>query len=66
MTRRILLTLGLALAVLAVLAYVGYLVVYVVYAGALFRWPFDYDQGEGFELYDAILYSRGQWPYRDN
>ncbi|NIV29821.1 MAG: hypothetical protein GWN58_10045, partial [Anaerolineae bacterium] len=32
----------------------------------LFQWPFDYDQGEGFELYDAILYSRGEWPYRDN
>jgi len=32
----------------------------------LFRWPFDYDQGEGFELYDAILYSQGEWPYRDN
>ena len=55
-----------ALTVLAVLVYVGYLVVYVVYAVDLFRWPFDYDQGEGFELYDAILYSRGEWPYRDN
>lgn len=54
------------LALLAVLVYVGYLVVYVVYAVDLFRWPFDYDQGEGFELYDAILYSRGEWPYRDN
>ena len=55
-----------ALAILAVLVYVGYLVLYVVYAVDLFRWPFDYDQGEGFELYDAILYSRGEWPYRDN
>jgi hypothetical protein len=54
------------LALLAVLVYVGYLVVYVVYAVDLFQWPFDYDQGEGFELYDAILYSRGEWPYRDN
>ena len=63
---RILRYLGAALALLAVLAYVGYLVVYVVYAADLFRWPFDYDQGEGFELYDAILYSRGEWPYRDN
>jgi hypothetical protein len=65
-TRRVLATLGSALAVLAILVYVAYLAVYVVYAGALFRWPFDYDQGEGFELYDAILYSRGEWPYRDN
>ena len=47
--------LGAALALLAVLLYVGYLVVYIVYAVDLFRWPFDYDQGEGFELYDAIL-----------
>ena len=58
--------LGAALALLAVLVYVGYLVVYVVYAVNLFHWPFDYDQGEGFELYDAILYSQGEWPYRDN
>jgi len=57
---------GAALTLLVVLVYVGYLAVYVVYAVELFRWPFDYDQGEGFELYDAILYSQGQWPYRDN
>jgi len=63
---RTLRTLGTILTVLAVLAYLGYLVVYVVYAAGLFRWPFDYDQGEGFELYDAILYSRGEWPYRNN
>ncbi len=54
------------LAVLAIAAYVGYLAIYVSYAVDLFRWPFDYDQGEGFELYDAILYRRGEWPYRDN
>jgi hypothetical protein len=63
---RALKSLRVLLVVLAVLAYTGYLVVYVVYAVDLFRWPFDYDQGEGFELYDAILYSRGEWPYRDN
>lgn len=63
---RILRGLSVVLAVLAVLAYVGYLVVYVSYAVELFRWPYDYDQGEGFELYDAILYSQGEWPYRDN
>jgi hypothetical protein len=54
------------LTILAVLAYVGYLIVYVSYAAELFRWPFDYDQGEGFELYDAILFSQGEWPYQDN
>jgi len=54
------------LTTLAILVYLGYLIVYVVYAVDLFRWPFDYDQGEGFELYDAILYSQGKWPYRDS
>jgi hypothetical protein len=54
------------LAIFAVVAYVGYLVVYVVYAVQLFQWPFDYDQGEGFELHDAVLYSQGEWPYRDS
>lgn len=54
------------LAVLAVVAYISYLAIYVSYAVDLFRWPFDYDQGEGFELYDAILYAQGEWPYRDN
>jgi hypothetical protein len=57
---------GRVLAVLALVAYLGYLVVYGAYALELFRWPFDYDQGEGFELYDAILYSQGKLPYRDN
>jgi len=63
---RILKGLATVLTLLAVLVYVGYLVLYVVYAVDLFRWPFDYDQGEGFELYDAVLYSQGEWPYRDN
>ena len=54
------------LALLAVLTYVGYLGIYVHYAVELFGWPFDYDQGEGFELNDAILYSQGEWPYREN
>ncbi len=63
---RILKLLGLTLTFFAILVYAGYLVVYAVYAANLFHWPFDYDQGEGFELYDAILFSRGEWPYRDN
>ncbi|HEY73056.1 MAG: hypothetical protein DRJ03_11405 [Chloroflexi bacterium] len=63
---RILKSLGAALALLAVLAYLGYMIVYVVYAVNLFQWPFDYDQGEGFELYDAILYNQGEWPYQSN
>ncbi len=51
---------------LAVLVYLGYLAVYITYAADLFRWPYDYDQGESFELYDAVLHSRGEWPYRDS
>lgn len=53
------------LAGLAVLAFLAYLSVYVAYAADLFRWPYDYDQGESFELYDAVLHSQGEWPYRD-
>lgn len=51
---------------LAVAVFVGYLVIYCVYAFSLFRFPYDYDQGEGFELNDSILFSQGQWPYRSN
>lgn len=51
---------------IALLAFVGYLIVYVIYAVELFRFPFDYDQGEGFELMDTVYFSRGEWPYRDN
>ncbi len=40
-------------------------VVYVVYAANLIQFPFDYDQGEGFELVDTIMFSQGQWPYLD-
>jgi hypothetical protein len=63
---RILKVLGIILSLLALMAYVGYLAVYIVYAIDLFQWPFDYDQGEGFELYDAILFARGDWPYKDS
>lgn len=55
-----------ALIGLALLAFVGYFVVYTLYAVHLFQFPFDYDQGEGFELMDTLLFSRGEWPYRDN
>ncbi|MBX3061287.1 MAG: hypothetical protein KF770_32930 [Anaerolineae bacterium] len=51
---------------LALAAFVGYLVVYTIYAVELFRFPFDYDQGEGFELMDTVLFSQGEWPYRNN
>ena len=38
---------------LALAAFVGYLIIYVIYAWQLFNFPFDYDQGEGFELVDT-------------
>jgi hypothetical protein len=50
---------------LALLAFTGYLLVYFNYAWQLFNFPFDYDQGEGFELVDTLLFSQGEWPYRD-
>ncbi|MGH2593342.1 MAG: ArnT family glycosyltransferase [Anaerolineae bacterium] len=50
----------------AILVFVGYFVIFCVYAFALFRFPYDYDQGEGFELNDSILFARGEWPYKDN
>lgn len=39
--------------------------VYLIYAVNLIRFPFDYDQGEGFELVDVLLFSQGQFPYQD-
>src|SRR5512147_502802 len=49
-----------------VAVFVLYLVIYVVYAASLFRFPYDYDQGEGFELNDSLLFMHGQWPYQSN
>ncbi len=43
--------------------FIGYFIVLLVYSKALLRFPFDYDQGEGFELYDAIRLLRGQGIY---
>ena len=50
---------------LALLAFIGYFIIYAFYAWSLFQFPFDYDQGEGFELMDTVLFSQGEWPYRD-
>lgn len=49
----------------ALLILVGYFLIYVVYAINLMQFPFDYDQGEGFELVDTIMFSQGRWPYQD-
>ncbi|HUS94567.1 MAG TPA: hypothetical protein VMZ24_05250 [Patescibacteria group bacterium] len=54
------------LVALALLVFVGYFIAYNIYAISLFQFPFDYDQGEGFELMDTVLFSRGEWPYLNN
>jgi uncharacterized membrane protein len=41
-----------------------YFVVYLVYAANLIAFPFDYDQGEGFELVDTLMFARGEFPYQ--
>lgn len=53
------------LLIAALLVLIGYFLVYVVYAVNLMNFPFDYDQGEGFELVDTIMFSQGQWPYQN-
>ena len=50
---------------LTLAAFTGYLLIYSHYAWQLFHFPFDYDQGEGFELVDTLMFSRGEWPYRN-
>ena len=39
--------------------------IYLIYAANLIAFPYDYDQGEGFELHDTVLFSRFELPYRD-
>lgn len=53
------------LQILVLLVYVGYLAIFVNYAASLFAFPFDYEEGEGFELTDAIYFSQGEWPYKN-
>lgn len=52
---------GLALGVM-----LFHLFIYLAYTAALLGFPFDYDQGEGFELLDAVYFSEGRWPYQDS
>jgi hypothetical protein len=56
---------GLLLGV-ALLIFAGYFIIYLRYTVSLVKFPFDYDQGEGFELNDVVLFSHGQWPYRSD
>ncbi|GAB4571956.1 MAG: hypothetical protein Kow0077_09980 [Anaerolineae bacterium] len=54
---------GLLWIVLAV--FVFYLIIYLVYGFHIIQFPFDYDQGEGFELVDTIMFSQFRWPYQN-
>ena len=49
----------------AIVALAFSFLVYLLYAANLIAFPYDYDQGEGFEVHDTVLFSRGQLPYRD-
>ncbi|MGB7340781.1 MAG: glycosyltransferase family 39 protein [Phototrophicaceae bacterium] len=39
--------------------------VFVAYSYNLITFPYDYDQGEGFELVDTILFSEFRYPYQN-
>ena len=64
-TPRAMLWIGRLLFAGAALLLIAHALIYVHYAVGLMRFPFDYDQGEGFELVDTILFSHGDWPYRN-
>jgi hypothetical protein len=55
------LLLGAALTLLII-----HLIVYLLYSASLLRFPFDYEQGEGYEVQNSVYISQGQWPYFDN
>ncbi len=59
------LTISRALTIAALAIMLGYFAIYVAYAANLINFPFDYDQGEGFELVDTIMFSQGLFPYQD-
>ena len=54
-----------ALMLLASVVLTYALLVLLAYAANLMSFPFDYDQGEGFELVDSILFSQFRLPYLD-
>ncbi|MBZ0304939.1 MAG: hypothetical protein K8I82_02610, partial [Anaerolineae bacterium] len=54
------------LTVLALLLMGLHFLIYAYYSFSLMAFPFDYDQGEGFELNDTVYLSEGKSPYRDN
>ncbi len=54
-----------SLLLVATVSLVFSFLVYLLYAANLISFPYDYDQGEGFEVHDTVLFSRGELPYRD-
>jgi hypothetical protein len=56
----------LAVSLCALAVFLWYFATLLIYARSLINFPLDYDQGEGFELYDAIRLRRGQSIYLDN
>ncbi|WP_119072327.1 ArnT family glycosyltransferase [Aggregatilinea lenta] len=65
-TSRAALWIGRILLAGAALLLIAHTLIYLHYAIGLMRFPFDYDQGEGFELVDTVMFSHGDWPYRNN
>ncbi|MBX3085656.1 MAG: hypothetical protein KF716_28725 [Anaerolineae bacterium] len=53
--------LGAALTILII-----HFIVYVLYTASLVRFPFDYDEGEGYEIQNSVYISQGTWPYFNN
>ena len=43
-----------------------HVLIYIAFGIALIPFPFDYDQAEGFELNNAILFAQGECPYCNN
>lgn len=56
---------SLILFALALLVLLFHFSVYLTYAVNLITFPFDYDQGEGFELVDVMMFSEGRFPYQN-
>ena len=54
-----------ALMLCATIALLFACLVYITYAANLIAFPYDYDQGEGFELRDTALLSQFTLPYLD-
>lgn len=57
---------GWVLMAAAFAALIFFFIVYVIYFIKLVQFPFDYDQGEGLEMWSAVLFSRGDGIYVDN